>query len=170
MTTTKHLTILRTKIIHTYQKAHWNHHVIVFQGTVSTNLARERERLKLVQGQITRLYTSMIITSKYWTFRNHRNVLTTFIKNWVWNFNWNPLITVRSANSKLELSQLLFISVRQRELVKSSHWIGLSTYTSVTWSVHYFPILPCDLVMCDVTGDHDCDVTVWCDTVTPCVT
>ena len=53
---------------------------------------------------------------------------------------------VRSANSKLELSQLLFISVRQRELVKSSRWIGLSTYTSVTWSVHYFPILPCDHV------------------------
>ena len=56
---------------------------------------------------------------------------------------------VRSANSKLELSQLLFISVRQRELVKSSHWIGLSTYTNATWSVHYFPALPCDLVTCD---------------------
>ena len=35
--------------------------------------------------------------------------------------------SVRSANSKPELSQLLFISVRQRELVKSSHWIGLCT-------------------------------------------
>ena len=54
---------------------------------------------------------------------------------------------VRSANSKPELSQLLFISVRQRELVKSSRWIGLSTYTSVTWSVHYLPTLPCDHVM-----------------------
>jgi len=58
---------------------------------------------------------------------------------------------VRVANSKPELSQLLFISVRQRELVKSSRWIGLSTYTSATWSVHYFPALPCDLVTCDVT-------------------
>ena len=56
-------------------------------------------------------------------------------------------VGVRSANSKPELSQLLFISVRQRELVKSSHWIGLSTYTSVTWSVHYLPTLPCDHVM-----------------------
>ena len=59
---------------------------------------------------------------------------------------------VRSANSKLELSQLLFISVRQRELVKSSRWIGLSTYTSATWSVHYFPTLPCDRDR-DVTFD-----------------
>ena len=41
-------------------------------------------------------------------------------------------VTVRSANSKPELSQLLFISVGQRELVKSSCWIGLSTYTSTT--------------------------------------
>jgi len=53
---------------------------------------------------------------------------------------------VRGANSKPELSQLLFISIRQRELVKSSRWIGLSTYTSATWSVHYFPALPCDHV------------------------
>ena len=55
---------------------------------------------------------------------------------------------VRSANSKPELSQLLFISIRQRELVKSSCWIGLSTYTNATWFVHYFPTLPCD-------RDHD---------------
>ena len=41
--------------------------------------------------------------------------------------------SVRIANSKPEWSQLLF---RQRELVKSSCWIGLSTYTSSTWSVH----------------------------------
>jgi len=43
---------------------------------------------------------------------------------------------VRVANSKPELSQLLFISIRQREFIKSSCWIGLSTYTSSTWSVH----------------------------------
>ena len=69
-------------------------------------------------------------------------------------------LLVRVANSKPELSQLLFISIRQRELVKSSHWIGLSTYTSATWSVHYFPTLPCDLVTCDMTGDRDHDVTI----------
>jgi len=57
--------------------------------------------------------------------------------------------SVRSANSKPELSQLLFISIKQKELVKSSCWIGLSTYTNATWSVHYFPTLPCDLVTCD---------------------
>jgi len=65
--------------------------------------------------------------------------------------------SVRSANSKPELSQLLFISIRQRELIKSFCWIGLSTYTNATWSVHYFPALPCDLVTCD----HDCDLTVF---------
>ena len=63
---------------------------------------------------------------------------------------------VRSANSEPELSQLLFISVRQRELVKSSRWIGLSTYTSTTWSVHYFPTLSCDRVTWPVT-------VTWCD-------
>ena len=43
---------------------------------------------------------------------------------------------VRVANSKPELSQLLFISVKQKELVKSPRCIGLSTYTDSTWSVH----------------------------------
>ena len=47
-----------------------------------------------------------------------------------------PNLFVRVADSKLESSQLLFISIRQRELVKSSYWIGLSTYTSSTWSMH----------------------------------
>ena len=45
-------------------------------------------------------------------------------------------ISVRVANSKLELSQLLFISIRQRELVKSLRYIDLFTYTDSTWSVH----------------------------------
>ena len=40
------------------------------------------------------------------------------------------------ANSKLELSQLLFISIRQREPIKSPYCISLSTYTDSTWSVH----------------------------------
>ena len=62
--------------------------------------------------------------------------------------------SVRSANSKLELSQLLFISIRQRKLVKSSRWIGLSTYTSATWSVHYFPTRPCDVTVFYVTWLH----------------
>jgi len=45
---------------------------------------------------------------------------------------------VRVANSKPELSQLLFISVRQRELVKSSRWI---------WSIYLYRFyLVCVLV------------------------
>ena len=45
---------------------------------------------------------------------------------------------VRVANSKLELSQLLFISIRQRELVKSSRWI---------WSIYLYRFyLVCALV------------------------
>ena len=78
--------------------------------------------------------------------------------------------SVRSANSKLELSQLLFISVRQRELVKSSHWIGLPTYTSTTWSVHYFPALSCDLVTCDVICDRDRFDVTWSRLVSHSVT
>ena len=45
-------------------------------------------------------------------------------------------VIVRVTNSKPELSQLLFISIRQRKLVKSPCCIGLSTYTDSTWSVH----------------------------------
>jgi len=46
--------------------------------------------------------------------------------------------SVRVANSKPELSQLLFISVRQRELVKSSCWI---------WSIYLYRFyLVCTLV------------------------
>jgi len=44
--------------------------------------------------------------------------------------------SVRVANSKPESSQLFFISIRQRKLVKSPRCIGLSTYTDSTWSVH----------------------------------
>jgi len=45
---------------------------------------------------------------------------------------------VRVANSKPELSQLLFISVRQRKLVKSSRWI---------WSIYLYRFyLVCALV------------------------
>ena len=76
---------------------------------------------------------------------------------WAYSIVYSKLspCVVRSANSKPELSQLLFISVRQRELIKSSRWIGLPTYTSTTWSVHYFPALSCDPVTCDVTCDRD---------------
>ena len=49
-----------------------------------------------------------------------------------------PGVGVRVANSKPELSQLLFISVRQRELVKSFHWI---------WSIYLYRFyLVCALV------------------------
>jgi len=49
------------------------------------------------------------------------------------------------ANSELELSQLLFISIRQRELVRVLTSLVSSTYTYSTWSVHLFPILPTKL-------------------------
>ena len=37
---------------------------------------------------------------------------------------------VRKANSELELNQVFFISVRQRELVRVLAILGLSTYTT----------------------------------------
>jgi len=43
---------------------------------------------------------------------------------------------VRKANSELELSQLLFISVRQRELIRVLAVLGLSTYTTSSWSMY----------------------------------
>jgi len=38
--------------------------------------------------------------------------------------------TVRKANSELELSQVLFISIRQRELIRVLTVLGLSAYTT----------------------------------------
>jgi len=55
------------------------------------------------------------------------------------------MIYARKANSELELSQLLFISVRQRELVKVLTVLGLSTYTTFSWSVHSLPMTPTKL-------------------------
>jgi len=43
---------------------------------------------------------------------------------------------VRKANSELKLSQLLFISVRQRELIRVLTVLGLSTYTTSSWSIY----------------------------------
>jgi len=37
---------------------------------------------------------------------------------------------VRKANSELELSQVLFISIRQRELIRVLTVLGLSAYTT----------------------------------------
>jgi len=45
------------------------------------------------------------------------------------------VVTVRKANSKPELSQLLFISIKQRELIRVLAVLGLSTYTTFSWSV-----------------------------------
>jgi len=45
------------------------------------------------------------------------------------------VVTVRKANSKPELSQLLFISVKQRESIRVLAVLGLSTYTTFSWSV-----------------------------------
>ena len=43
---------------------------------------------------------------------------------------------VRTADSKPELSQLLFISIRQRELIRVLTVLDLSTYTTFIWSMH----------------------------------
>ena len=59
---------------------------------------------------------------------------------------------VRKANFKLELSQLLFISTRQRELVRVLAVLDLSTYTTFSWSMHSLPMTPtklCDIMCCD---------------------
>ena len=66
--------------------------------------------------------------------------------------------SVRKANSKPELSQLLFISIRQRELIRVLAALGLSTYTTFSWSVHSLPVTPtklCDIMCCDMC----CDMT-----------
>jgi len=52
---------------------------------------------------------------------------------------------VRRANSELELSQLLFISIRQRELIRVLAVLGLSTYTTFSWFVHSLPVIPTKL-------------------------
>jgi len=56
--------------------------------------------------------------------------------------------TIRKANSKLELSQLLFISVRQRELIRVLAVLSLSTYTNSSWSMH--SLLTLLTKLCDV--------------------
>ena len=71
--------------------------------------------------------------------------------------------SVRVANSKPELSQLLFISVRQRELVKSSCWIWsiyLYRFYLVCALISHTTMWPCDLW--PVTSCVTSHVT-WCD-------
>jgi len=63
------------------------------------------------------------------------------------------VVTVRKANSELELSQLLFISIRQRELIRVLTVLGLSTYTTFSWSVHSLPMTLtklCDIMCYDM--------------------
>jgi len=57
---------------------------------------------------------------------------------------------VKKANSELELSQLLFISIRQRELVRVLAILDLSTYITFSWSMHSLSITPTKLydIMC----------------------
>ena len=62
------------------------------------------------------------------------------------------------ANSELELSQLLFISVRQRELVRVLASLVSSTYTYSTWSVHLLFCTP-NQTMCDMFCNGICDMT-----------
>ena len=84
----------------------------------------------------------------------------------------HSLPIVRVANSKPELSQLLFISIRQRELVKSSRWIWsiyLYRFYLVCALVSHTTMWPCDswpvtshVTWCDVTPYLTCDITpVW---------
>jgi len=64
---------------------------------------------------------------------------------------WAP--GVRKANSKLELSQLLFISIKQKELVRVLAILGLSTYTTFSWSVYSLPMTPikyCNIMCHDI--------------------
>ena len=63
------------------------------------------------------------------------------------NGKWH-LSDVRKANSKPELSQLLFISIRQGELIRVLAVLGLSTYTTLSWSVYSLPMTPTKL--CDI--------------------
>ena len=61
---------------------------------------------------------------------------------------------VRKANSEPELSQLLFISIRQRKLVRVLAILSLSTYTTFSWSVHSLSVTLtklCDIMCCDMT-------------------
>ena len=62
---------------------------------------------------------------------------------------------VRKANSEPELSQLLFISIRQRELVRVLAILSLSTYTTFSWSVHSLSVTLtklCDIMCHDVAS------------------
>ena len=47
---------------------------------------------------------------------------------------------VRKLNSKLELSQLLFVQQLTKRTQQSSYQIFYTTYTITTWSVHYLPM------------------------------
>ena len=67
--------------------------------------------------------------------------------------------SIRKANFELELSQLLFISIRQRKLVKVLAVLDLSTYITFSWSVYSLSAIPtklCDIMCCDIC----CDILV----------
>ena len=71
-------------------------------------------------------------------------------------------VCVRKTNFKLESSQLLFISIRQRELIRVLAVLGLSTYTTFSWSVHSLPATTtklCDIMCCDMFCDFVTNVT-----------
>jgi len=46
--------------------------------------------------------------------------------------------SIREPTSELELSQLLFISIRQRELIRVLTVLSLSVYTYSGWFVHCY--------------------------------
>jgi len=62
----------------------------------------------------------------------------------------------RKLTFELEFSQLLFISVRQRELIRVLIVLDLSTYTTFSWSMHSLSMIPTKL--CDIMC-HDFFVT-----------
>jgi len=65
--------------------------------------------------------------------------------------------SVRIANSKPELSQLLFISIRQRKLIRVPTSLVYLLIHATTSLCMLFPHL---YVTCDMTRDMTCDVTL----------
>ena len=97
------------------------------------SIVEEREVVKYTK-QMPLLRTNLP------TMTNIKPLVLLLLQAWLLLFLLSifSLLSVRVANSKPELSQLFFISIRQRELVKSSRWI---------WSIYLYRFyLVCALV------------------------
>ena len=78
---------------------------------------------------------------------------------------------VRKANSKPELSQLLFISVRQKELIRVLTILDLSTYTTFSWSIYFLPMIPtklCNIMCYDILVNNVTSFVTKCNMTFPC--